>query len=116
MAFFILNNRMLSVNTTDNSKKNNPFESKRIQPSKIKLTINSATTIRIALNRRLFRYSARRNFTSARYFYLIDNLTYNFIGRYALHFFVGCQHYTMTQHRQSNEFNVFRCNKVTSID
>ena len=89
----------MSVKTTANNKKNSPFEISRSQPSIIKLTMKSATTMKIAINKRLFRYSARMNFTLAGYFHLIDNLTYNFVGRYTLHFFVGCQHNTMAQHR-----------------
>jgi len=89
---------MLSVNTTDNNKKNRPFEIGSSQPPIIKLAIKNATTIEIAINNRLLRYRARRNFTLTRYFYLIDNLIYNLIGGYTLHFFVRRQHNAMTQH------------------
>ena len=89
----------MSVKTIANNKKNSPFEISRSQPSTMKLTMKSATTMEIAINKRLFKYSARMNFTLAGYFHLIDNLTYNFISRYTFHFFVGCQHNTMAEHR-----------------
>ena len=89
----------MSVKTTANNKKNSPFEISRSQPSTMKLTMKSATTMEIAINKRLFKYSARMNFTLAGYFHLIDNLTYDVIRRHTFHFFVGCQHNPMAQHR-----------------
>src|SRR5690606_2947184 len=114
--FLMRNSSIASVITTAIKRKNKTFEILVNTSPSMNPVTKHATTMEIAINNLLLRYTGRSNFTLARYVYFVDNLICHVISCYTLHVFIGCKHNSMSEHGNCYEFYVFRCYEVAPIN